>query len=191
MADVDLKTEIDALDTSGTGLRAVFARAGDRFGHTIGWWTGKRFEPLLESIEGDAAQAWPPSPALQQLHLEARGEKRRVALLVGMAGRSHWSLSVEAAEAPMALLFDAACRISGGAHSLGSRYRALRGTWHMEAPNTALLATSHAEPAIVVEAMSGVLTADDSCRELSILPAMGEAERTVRWKYWVKKVFRV
>ena len=57
--------------------------------------------PLLESIEGTATDDWPPSPPLQSLSIETLPDGRRVALLVGMAGRSHWSASIEAvASAP-------------------------------------------------------------------------------------------
>ncbi len=84
---------------------------------------------MLASEEGSDQDEWPPSPPLQQLHVEDRAGGGRVALLVGMAGQSHWSLSVEALPALRQLVFDAACRLGGSADSrsgrLGSGYRAM------------------------------------------------------------------
>lgn len=80
---------------------------------------------LLESVEGGGDDPWPPSPPLQELHIERQAVGREVALLVGRAGRSHWSLSVEAFE--NRLVLDAACRLSTDAEWLGSSYRAPTG----------------------------------------------------------------
>jgi hypothetical protein len=46
-----------------------------------------------------------------------------VALLVGMAGRSHWSVSVEPETAANTLLFDVACRVQQPPIWLGSSYQ--------------------------------------------------------------------
>ena len=78
---------------------------------------------LLASVEGTAAEPWPASPPFQQAHLESRPGGRQVVLLVGMAGSSHWSASVEIDPASDAALFDVACRMHGRADWLGSRYR--------------------------------------------------------------------
>ena len=59
-------------------------------------------ELLLTSVEGTAHNRWPPSPPLQSLAIEERGEQT-VALAVGMAGGAHWLLinvSAVAAECP-------------------------------------------------------------------------------------------
>ncbi len=80
---------------------------------------------LLESIEGTADQLWPSSPPFQEAHLEPRADGRQVVLLVGMAGSSHWSASVEIDPQTHTALFDVACRMRGPADWLGSRYRIL------------------------------------------------------------------
>ena len=125
---------LDALDSRGRGLRATFVWFRDRWAHTIAVVTRERMGrervgPLLASDEGCDHDDWPPSPPLAQLHVEDRAGGGRVALLVGMAGRSHWSLSVEALAEARQLVFDAACRLGGSADSrsgrLGSRYRAM------------------------------------------------------------------
>ena len=112
--------------------KLVFDWLGDRFGHRM-WLEepGRRPGPLLDSVEGAPDELWPASPPLQEFHVETRGPGQLVALLVGRAGRSHWSLSVLCDAEREALWFEAACRI-GQAPSrsgqlagwLGSRYRA-------------------------------------------------------------------
>jgi len=78
---------------------------------------------VFESIEGTPEEDWPPSPPLQELHLEARPDGKQLALLVGMAGTSHWSLSVEFDAAAGTAVFDVACRVKRAPGGLGSRYR--------------------------------------------------------------------
>jgi len=125
---------LEAIDPRGRGLRATFVWCRDRWAHTIAIVTRERMGPervgpLLASEEGGDRDEWPPSPPLQQLHVENRAGDGRVALLVGMAGQSHWSLSVEAVAEARQLVFDAACRLGGSTDSrsskLGSSYRAM------------------------------------------------------------------
>src|SRR5439155_1224637 len=115
---------IEAYDASGSGLRVEFVWRGDRYGHMISE-VGPAgvVEPLLESIEGTAADQWPASPPLQTLSVEELPGERRVALLVGMAGGSHWSASIEAVAEKGELIFDIACRHAAAPVWLGSRYR--------------------------------------------------------------------
>jgi hypothetical protein len=105
-------------------LRVVFAWQSDRYGHTVELTSGNAHQSLLLSVEGSAVDEWPPSPPLQQLHLEER-PAGRVALLVGMAGRGHWSLSIDAASDGSSLVFDVACRSSSVTARLGSLYQVL------------------------------------------------------------------
>ncbi len=112
--------------TITVGTFAVeFERSGDRFGHRV-WFVGSD-EPrlLLESIETDRPvdPAWPPSPPLQELHWETRASGDKVALLVGMAGKSHWSLSCRGDRASGTIVLDAACRVKQAPQWLGSSYR--------------------------------------------------------------------
>ena len=78
---------------------------------------------ILESVEGTPNQNWPPSPPLQELHLESRPDGKQLALLVGMAGNSHWSMSVEFDPAAGKALFDVACRVKREPGKLASTYR--------------------------------------------------------------------
>lgn len=131
---------IQSPSVGGRSLVVDFSRQADRFGHVIQWLDGNLAAPLLESVEGTPSDLWPNSPVLQHLHLETRaisaaggvprvGEtERRVGLLVGMAGRSHWSLSVEPDRVSAALEFDVACKVSPDASpELHSTYRQLAG----------------------------------------------------------------
>ncbi|MBX3414615.1 MAG: hypothetical protein KF708_18150 [Pirellulales bacterium] len=104
--------------------QVAFMRRGDRFGHEIRWLAPPAApRVLLVSREGAAEEDWPASPPLQELHLEQRGDDLSVALLVGMAGTSHWSLVVEAHAREERLVFDAACRLRAAPAHLGSHYR--------------------------------------------------------------------
>lgn len=117
---------IESRSADGIGLRIEFAWLGDRFGHVISRIDKDGVaQPLLESIETLGADAWPASPPLQSLSLHALPSGQPAALLVGMASRSHWSASVEAAAGHAALQFDIACRHSPQPKWLGSRYRVL------------------------------------------------------------------
>lgn len=119
-----LSEVIEALDENGAGLRIEFIWHKDRFCHGISRIDGSGgVQPLLESLEGIAADDWPTSPPLQSLTVHRLPSGQPAALLVGMAGRSHWSASVEPATGQPRLLFDIACRHSGHAKALGSCYQ--------------------------------------------------------------------
>jgi hypothetical protein len=115
---------LDATAADGRVLRVEFVWRGDRFGHVLSMGDDVGpFIPLMESVEGDAGDASPPSPPLQSLSLETLPDGRRVALLVGMAGRGHWSASIEPVAGAAAIDFDLACRIAGSGGALASNYR--------------------------------------------------------------------
>src|SRR5262245_7741482 len=119
---------LEAAGPDGSVLRIELIWQGDRFGHQI---TARSADgaitPLLESLEGAATDDWPPSPPLQSLHIEPLPAGRTAALLVGMAGRSHWSASIETTTGSAEILFDLACRHTAAPARLGSRYHALLG----------------------------------------------------------------
>lgn len=109
----------------GGGLRVVFRRLSDRFAHRVEWMDRGGVIPLIESIEGAADEDWPASPPLQELHFERREGGIQLALLVGRAGASHWSMSIELDPAAAKISFDVACRVRAAPGRLGSRYRRL------------------------------------------------------------------
>src|SRR6478672_10846265 len=114
---------IEAIGPDGTRLRLEFIWLSDRYGHCISRIDASgAIQPLLESIEGSPHDNWPPSPPLQSLTIEPRNGCP-VALLLGMAGPTHWSASIEAAADNTAIHFDIACRHGTNPGSLGSAYR--------------------------------------------------------------------
>src|SRR5262245_46882266 len=102
--------------------------------------------------------------------METLPDGRCAALLVGMAGRSHWSGSIEATPASAEIVFDLACRHSGAPQELGSRYRVLDG----------------AEGRFLMEPRNSRLLRDVVSKELAIKPQelRGKAQ-TTRWTYFV------
>jgi hypothetical protein len=153
-------------------LRLDFIAHSDRLSHTISLISdaGPALT-VLESVEGDAHDTWPPSPPFQSLSLLDLPSNRQAALLVGMAGTSHWSATVEpAADAP-ALIFDIACRHTQPPVHLGNRYRRLP-----------------ADAGVLVEPLEGTLVSEEQgC--LSIVPQAAAVQRgTSRWKYAVRLV---
>ncbi len=173
------------------GLAVQLVRLSDRWAHRIGPFTvvgSGGADKLLMSVEGEADQPWPSSPALQQLHVEQRGVGVTVALLVGMAGRSHWSLSIETDPERRQIVFDAACRFQSEPQGLGSLYLAVE---KLPLGEDGRVLLGGAEP-------WGVLSADvsDACptlvtvrgRELQVAPRQvprGDCPATVRWRYVV------
>ena len=151
-------------------LKIGFEQRGDRWRHWIEIQVADtpRGFVRLESIECLPADAWPSSPPLQSIHIEQRPHDVVVALLVGMAGTSHWSLSVEVDPGASTASFDAACRTRGDAASLRSTYRICQGTMP--------------DRVKTVHETSLVRTGSD---ELCFQPALVESDgvRTVRWGY--------
>lgn len=106
------------------GLRVRFFWRGDRYAHEIWLLDGGDWFCALASVEGSPQDDWPASPPLQALHVERRDDLQRVALLVGMAGKSHWSASAQIDPHARCASFDVACRVRGGQTGpLGSAYR--------------------------------------------------------------------
>ena len=175
---------LETIDKQGIGFRVTFVWHRDRFAHTVGIVDNERLSPVLASLEGSDDDDWPPSPPLQNLTIEDRREGHRVALLVGMAGTSHWSVSIEPAADEMAFIVDVACRVKTQPRNLGSVYRAM------------------AVPAQVdSKAIVGGLVGVDAQRTESVLEiaesdivvrpshVASEAPITVRWQYRICRVF--
>jgi hypothetical protein len=120
--DHDARGVLEARDQTGRILRVTFDWQSDRLAHSISVSDGDRFQAIVSSVEGDGHEAWPPSPPIQQLDREPGQGESSVLLGLGMAGHSHWAISVEARRAPLSLLFDVACRTRGSVGRLGSSY---------------------------------------------------------------------
>lgn len=122
--------QILAAGPGAAGWVVRFEHLGDRYGHRIFWRDAEGDELLLlESVEGIAGDVAPPSPPLQQLHLQNIGGQP-VALAVGMAGRLHWSSSMALAADGLShgdpctrLLIEQAASGGGPRRQLGNRWR--------------------------------------------------------------------
>ncbi|MFI4875936.1 MAG: hypothetical protein ACIALR_11380 [Blastopirellula sp. JB062] len=117
---------VDAIDAQGQGLFVSFPRRGDRFGHVVSVVSGEEIRPCLVSLEGDDAEPWPDSPPIQQLSVEQR-PAGAVALGVGQAGKSHWSVTVETFSQERRIDFHVACRMKIHPAQISSRYANLLG----------------------------------------------------------------
>lgn len=188
----------DSIQTAvinGLALRVRFDRQSDRYAHIIECLEGSACRTLFSSVEGSTTDRWPPSPVLQQLHIETRPGldreltenagtiDRKVALLVGMAGRSHWSMSVEPDACEVALVFDVACRISGDeASELGSHYRPELTSSHVLDQRWEFKIRETCTAAICVTGSERIQAAHDCL--LCVKP--GESRGiTARWRYRV------
>lgn len=181
---------------AGHRLRATLLRAGDRFSHFLELvatggesFAGDTSLRVADAIDGDPRSDWPPSPPLQQVHFESRPPAARVALLVGMAGRSHWSLSIEPLADQATLLFDAACRIDRTpdllghawhvAESLGdAKVEPLRATWRTDLANL----TINVEPAHDGLARTELSVNDRHCA-VRVIPMASRFPATIRWRF--------
>ena len=103
-------------------LRIELQRIQDRWQHVIGVVRDSNFSALATSIEGASDDHWPASPALQELHVEQRGDET-AAMLMGMAGTSHWSVSILGQPLMNRAVVDVACRCRETPAWLGSLYQ--------------------------------------------------------------------
>src|SRR5690606_21760607 len=118
-----------------------FAFCEDRFAHEIWVADGDDWYPVLLSVEGTPEQSWPASAPLQTLHVETRSEGP-LALLVGMAGKCHWSASAQLHTARHQVGFELAARVRPpGSPWLGSTYQVAQG-YRALAPHGNRLAVS-------------------------------------------------
>lgn len=166
-------------------LRVVFWRQADRFAHRVELVADDHqpgAAPLLVSVEGAPTDQWPPSPPLQQLQVQPQPDGSTAALLVGMAGRSHWSLSVAADLPAGGLVFDVACRLqSAPSGFLGSTYCPAP-----IAPPT--IASLFVEPLDHPDSLPLEISGRPDRGRLAIRPlaAAGHWPATIRWRYAIR-----
>ena len=100
----------------------TFTWVGDRWEHVVLVPGGCTWRSREGADGPDDDARWPASPPLVEVSLVAAGTRPAV-LGVGLAGRSHFSLSVVACpERPETLLFEAAARVVEPGGWLGSTY---------------------------------------------------------------------
>ncbi len=167
----------DCVLTAGD-LRVKFVRRGDRIGHVIECVDVNRSIELVESCEGSADERWPASPPVQELEpavgpmspTTLQANAPQVAWLIGRAGASHWSASVEA-RPDGTITFDVACRLGEEPAWLGSRYRVI---------------AHPASSGLAIDSLEGCQiepTADSNYVVIIAENPSGKLPRTVRWRY--------
>jgi len=108
---------------------------------------------------------------------------------VGMAGRSHWSLSCERGAEDCSLVFDIACRCSAQPERLGAAFK-LHGDYQMViADHNRAMVRIPAEPGhvLVFEVVNnGKWSQDENELHLDALPGEVSCGQTVSWQYQMK-----
>jgi hypothetical protein len=160
-------------------LRLVFDHRGDRWGHRIEFDRNGEWVVAFSSIEGTATDDWPPSPALQHIHLQTFSLSGPTALLVGKAGASHWSAAIEADREAGVLRFDIACRLSSGPKYLGSTYSIIKDRTE-SAPRRPRI-----EVAMINDACLRAIQASETEMSVCVTSESLPEPRTIRWKYVV------
>jgi hypothetical protein len=163
------------------GLRVRFCWRGDRYAHEIWLPDGADWIRALSSVEGSPEEDWPASPPLQSLVIDRREDGRTVALLVGMAGNSHWSASAQIDPQLPGVRFDVACRVRDWqAGPLGSAYQANADC----VPDDALeIEPGHPFAPAHVERHDGLI-------KIVVAASSGEGARTIRWGYRLRPAGR-
>jgi hypothetical protein len=156
-------------------LRVVFQWRGDRYGHAIEQRIAEHWKLVLESVEGSPDEEWPRSPVLQSLHVEHRPDGP-VSLLVGKAGTSHWSASIESLHAGAGFHFDIACRVQHPPRRLGNAYRYADS---LTAP-TVHISASVEEPRCRV-----VPDPDRGICQIEPIVVLSDYPVTIRWRYTI------
>ena len=179
---------LQVLDPDGCGLRVTFFRDGDRYGHEIACLTeGSAATVCLRTELGRDRDPWPASPPLQQGSLEPSPHGGQMALLIGMAGKSHWSQSVETDPGTTGLTFDVACRVHRQPEWLGSSYRASRKVALITEAGVGVAAAPGLQLALISEAPDGSFPSRmDFCgSQVAIAADLSKLRvpSTVRWRY--------
>ncbi len=174
-------------------LEVRFVRHADRVGHEIWLRANTDWQPVLISSEGTPQEDWPASPPLQSAAVEQREPGAPLALLVGMAGKSHWSASVVPDAASDRLQFELATRVRVNQIAfLGSTYRLAPG-WSAQPsgplPGRVVLRSSERpDVRVVVEIADGFppMTLNLEGERLTIAADQCAAvPATLRWGYFV------
>lgn len=191
MSPVPIRDRLETPLGDGLALVLQFPRVSDRWGHRLSLVGPEGEVVLLRSQEGDDQSSWPESPPLQCLSIEQRRKDHSVALLLGMAGGSHWSASIEPDPQRRSLVFELACRVSARPEFLGSHYTlgpAVRPAGEAAAGEThaAFLAGPHRFQ-LTTEALPEGLTASISTGEnrfaVRYSHPFQDGRRTYRWMY--------
>jgi hypothetical protein len=180
---------LQVLGRDGRGLRVVWYREEDRYGQVIAYVAGPTATACLTAELGRDRDPWPASPPLQQCSLESSSRGRQLALAIGMAGKSHWSQSVETDSNAPSLTFDVACRVHRQPVWLGSSYRADQPLEALSASTVRLTVAAGIVLTLTGEAPDSSFPVRLEVRgnHVAIAADLGRLQlpSTVRWRYRV------
>src|SRR5262245_46638593 len=192
---------VESVTDRGHRLRVDFFKLADRYGHRLSIVLvdeggHEKLVPLAESVEGTCDDPWPPSPPLQSLSIEKLAEGRTAALLVGMAGKCHWSASIGTVpnEPEIGTIeFDFACRSADLPCLLASEYRAFLGVEVGLDQKTGLLVLRFKTEFVIIKAMQGCQQPErvaDSQFRFALQKQQLRPAETLRWRYraWLGRV---
>ncbi len=186
MADLP---SLEVTDPAGRCLRATFVWQRDRYAHRIEVLAQGLPAICLTTEEGDIDDQWPPSPPLQQHSTATNAAGNSVALLVGMAGKNHWSASVESGSTTTSLVFDMACRVGRQPRWLGSSYRTSSHVT-LDDLRTPRLTVGDGPVELIIEPVDStcIATVSRESDRVSLVAPLPNAEPpfTIRWKYRVR-----
>ncbi len=123
MPDFFLRWPLPHADPSPDApCQAAFAwrETNGRFGHQICVRGSDDWIEVISTIEDEGTDDWPSSPPIRQTDVHAAADAP-IWFGLGMAGRSHWSASIEPTERGIRIEF--ACRLSGRPGWIGVTYR--------------------------------------------------------------------
>lgn len=172
-------------DPQQLAIKFIAHKIDDRFQSTLSIIKFGEEHPLMSSVEGDGQQPWPPSPPFQEC-LEQRIGEDTIVLATGMAGKTHWSMSVEADDSP-ALVCDVACRTGTPPTEVGSQF--VIQLEEVETDKDALLIRGQAFTARVVtlpvDEISATIATQTDPTGVVIRPTFEDSALpcTIRWKY--------
>ncbi len=99
------------------GWRLEFSWQIDRWQHQLWRAKGRDWVPAVTSVEGNAEQPWPGSPAFQNLYYEQIDPDIGEVQLLGQSGKNHYSGAIRCDSRQQIIDFDLAVRIQ--AHPAG------------------------------------------------------------------------
>ena len=116
--ELDLHLPALVIQRESMRLGVQFFKKNNRFGHVVSFGREDQLYKLVSYCEEETE--WPRNPPIQDVHFEDR-DQSRVLLGVGMAGRSHYSISIRS-DLTTTLEFEFACHIKSRAEFLGTQY---------------------------------------------------------------------
>jgi hypothetical protein len=195
------------LELGAPPLSIQFAKAHDRFVHSIGFLVENARRELLCSVPSDNSDPWPADAPLQHVVLESiRPESSPVAFGVGLSGHGHWSLACEVLTGNTpGFQLDFACKASSPPLSLASSYNLLLQNGESNSTASHLLpeisvsgnccrihramepANASSRGYLIVEVQRGQLTYQPDYATLQIRPSEPlDRAGTYRWCYSIR-----